>query len=94
MNVTHLTFCCLFNQTINNSIPPFVSHLTFGDYFNKPINDCIPYSVTHLTFGHEFNQPIKGIPSSVKKIIINEIYEKYESEIDEKVLLHAEIKKI
>jgi hypothetical protein len=89
-SVTHLTFDHYFNQPINNCIPSSVTHLTFGYHFNQPINNCIPSSVTRLIFGDKFNQPIQEIPCSVKKITIRK---DYNSEIDEKIKLHAEIEK-
>jgi len=49
-----------------------------------------PPSVSNLTFDRNFNHPIKGIPVSIKKIIIDE---KYENEIESKVKLHAVIEK-
>jgi hypothetical protein len=87
-SVTYLTFGWHFNQPINDCIPFFVTHLIFGYNFNQSINNCIPPSVTHLSFGYNFNQQIKEIPTSVKKIIIEE---SYVLEIDEKVKSHAEI---
>jgi hypothetical protein len=62
--------------------------LIFSGNFNQPIDGCIPFSVTHLTLGYYFNQPIKGIPSSIKKIII---YSAYKLEIEPNVRLHAKI---
>ena len=65
-SLTHLTFGCEFNQTVDN-LPCSLTHLIFGYEFNQ-IVDNLPCSLTHLIFVRNFNQKINNLPKVLEYI--------------------------
>ena len=58
-NLTHLTFCCKFNQSIDD-ISDSITHLKLAGLFNQPINK-LPKSLTHLFIGSDFSKSLNVI---------------------------------
>ena len=65
-NLTHLTFYCLFNQSIDN-LPNSIRNLELSYSFNQFINR-FPKNLTHLIFVNSFNKPVNNLPNTINHL--------------------------
>ncbi len=76
--IQYITFHHKFDNKINIGILPiYLKYLDLGINFNHPItDDILPDSTEKIIFGHAFNQNLLIKPRNLKKIIVQETYNK------------------